>query len=141
MTFDELTTELSEQNCRALLLCPMYIGGDSTDIITFVENVYSQPVTDSNFKQVAQEFRQWYKQVAPDEYHDPAPDPFWQHDERGRFAPGHSVNSKPEADKLVRTQMTLAQEHLDWLDEQTGNRSKALRKLIDKEMETTSTTP
>lgn len=73
MTYTELTIGLSEKNSQALLICPMFIGGDSTDIETFIEDVYQQPVTDANYKEVAALFREWYKQAAPDEYHEPLP--------------------------------------------------------------------
>lgn len=75
MTYDELTIGLSKKNSEALMVAPMFIGGDSTDIITFVEDVYQKPVTDANYRQVAQEFKAWYATVAPDEYHEPTPTP------------------------------------------------------------------
>lgn len=68
-----LTVGLSEKNEQALLVCPVFIGGDSSDITVFVEDVWNQPVTDENYKEVAQAFRAWYEQHAPDEYHDPEP--------------------------------------------------------------------
>lgn len=71
--WDALTVELSAKNSQALLLCPMFIGADSIDITTFVVDVWAQPVTDANYLAVAQAFRRWYAEVAPDEYHDPEP--------------------------------------------------------------------
>lgn len=75
MTYEELTIGLSEKNSQAFLLCPMFIGGDSVDMETFVEDVWRQPVTDDNYKEVAQEFKKWYAKVAPDEFHEPTPTP------------------------------------------------------------------
>lgn len=73
MTYQELTTDLSDKNSQALLICPVYIGGDSVDMETFIEDVWRQPVTDSNYRQVAQAFRTWFAEVAPTEYHPPLP--------------------------------------------------------------------
>lgn len=76
-----LTVSLNEKNEQALLVCPMFIGGDSSDITVFVEDVWNQPVTDENYREVAQAFRAWYAQHAPDEYH--APEPTWTLREMG----------------------------------------------------------
>lgn len=68
----ELTKGMSERNGQAFVLCPMFIGGDSTDIERFVVEVYKKPVTDENYKEVAKMFRQWYSEVgAINEYHEP----------------------------------------------------------------------
>ncbi len=75
--YEKLTAGMSEKNQQAFVLCPMYIGGDSTDIETFIEMVYQKPVTDENFKQVAHEFRRWYRDNYPGEYHPPPIDPIW----------------------------------------------------------------
>jgi hypothetical protein len=75
LTYDELTTGLSKKNSDALMIAPMFIGGDSTDIIAFIEDVYQKQVTDANYRQVAQEFKAWYAINAPDEYHEPTPTP------------------------------------------------------------------
>ena len=48
----------------------MYIGADSLDLERFIE-VKQVAVTVDNYKAVAQAFRAWYKDHAPDEYHDP----------------------------------------------------------------------
>lgn len=71
--WEALTSELSDRNEQALLLCPMFIGGDSIDITTFVVDVWQQPVTDANYREAAQAFRHWYAETSPDEYHDPQP--------------------------------------------------------------------
>lgn len=70
--YNELTKDLSQKNEQAFALCPMFIGGDSTDIETWLVKVHQQPVTDENYQQVAQQFRQWYSEVgAINEYHEP----------------------------------------------------------------------
>lgn len=74
--YEKLTVGMSELNSQAFILCPMYVGGDSTDIERFVEEVYQKPVTDDNHKEVAQEFRQWFRENYPDEYHPPPATPF-----------------------------------------------------------------
>lgn len=73
--WQELTAGLSEKNAQSLLLCPMFINGDSSDIDTFVCDFWRRPVTDENYLAVAQAFKEWYKEHAPDEYHDPRPTP------------------------------------------------------------------
>jgi hypothetical protein len=74
--YESLTAGMSDKNAQAFVLCPMFIGGDSVDIETFVEEVYRQPVTDENYREVAQEFRRWYRENYPSEYHPPPAQPF-----------------------------------------------------------------
>lgn len=71
--WQRLTIDLSDKNEQALLVAPIFIGGDSTDITVFVEDVWAKPVTDENYREVAQAFKAWYAQNSPDEYHDPEP--------------------------------------------------------------------
>jgi hypothetical protein len=71
MTYDELTLDLPPSLAKAFIICPGYIGADSLDLEHFIETVWKAPVTEKNYKAVAQAFRQWYKEHHADEYHDP----------------------------------------------------------------------
>lgn len=71
MSYDELTTGLSEQNNQALFVGPMFVGGDSMDMEEFIEEVWQKPVTDENLLEVVKAFKAWYREVAPGEYHPP----------------------------------------------------------------------
>ena len=71
MTYEELTVDLPKAIEQAFILSPGYIGADSLDLERFIVTVWKAPVTMDNYKAVAQSFRQWYKEHAPDEYHDP----------------------------------------------------------------------
>lgn len=122
MTYDELTIGLSEKNSEALLLCPMFVGGDSTDITTFIENVYQKPVTDKNYKEVAQEFKAWYAEVAPSEYHEPTPTISMM--QRGVGRP--TIGSKPAKKRSI----SATDELWDWLGEMgDGSQAEGLRRL------------
>lgn len=67
---DRLST-LSEQNQSALLTWPIFCNGDSSDMETYLLDVWRGPVTDDNLRQIAEGFRVWYQIVAPNEYRDP----------------------------------------------------------------------
>ena len=71
MTYDELTEQLPARIADAFILAPGYIGADSLDLEHYIETVWKAPVTEKNYKAVAESFRQWYKKHHPDEYHDP----------------------------------------------------------------------
>lgn len=77
---DVLLAPLGERDGSAFLVSPMFIGGDTTDLETFLlEHYTGSPVTPATMRQVAQQFREWYRQTAPGEYHDPMPLP-WMDD-------------------------------------------------------------
>jgi len=69
-TFNRLTAGLSDANREALVVGPMFVGGDTFDMDVFVESLGIQ-VTDDNIVPVVDLFKAWYKIVAPDEYHEP----------------------------------------------------------------------
>lgn len=71
--WDQLTAALSDQDKSALLLGPMFVGGDSSDITMFVEDIWDKPVTPDNLRECIEAFKKWYEAVAPDEYHPPRP--------------------------------------------------------------------
>lgn len=71
MSYEELTSGLSEDNAQALFIGPMFVGGDSIDMETFIEEVWEKPVTDDNLAEVVKAFKKWYREVAPEEYHSP----------------------------------------------------------------------
>ena len=74
MTYDELTSTLPQTIADAFIISPGYIGADSLDLEHYIETVWREPVSMENYKQVAQSFRQWYKEHHADEYHDPPSD-------------------------------------------------------------------
>lgn len=69
--YADLTESLDDHDSQAFILAPGAIGADSIDLEHFVENVYSQPVTTSNWQRVLQLFRLWYACEHPDEYQNP----------------------------------------------------------------------
>lgn len=71
LVYEELTKDLSEQNQSTLAIGPIFVGGDTTDMETFIEAVWKQPVTDDNIRQIVAEFKRWYAEIAPGEYHSP----------------------------------------------------------------------
>lgn len=76
---DVLLAPLSERDGDAFMVSPMFIGGDSTDLETFLLDRYTgEPITSATMRQVAQQFREWYRETAPDEYHDPMPLPWME---------------------------------------------------------------
>lgn len=77
---EELLSGLSERNASALMVGPMFVGGDSSDMETFITDVWGQPVTDANLREVIVAFQEWYKETNPREYHAPEPPAFlrWQ---------------------------------------------------------------
>jgi hypothetical protein len=69
--YRELTESLPKDKAQALTIGPMFVGGDSADMDTFVVDVWKRPVTEENYRQVIEAFQVWYSWVAPDEYHLP----------------------------------------------------------------------
>jgi len=69
-TFKQLTAGLSDANREALVVGPMFVGGDTSDMDYFLESLGIN-VTDDNIRQVVDLFKAWYKIVASDEYHEP----------------------------------------------------------------------
>lgn len=124
-SYDELTATMSERNRVAFTLAPGYIGGDSTDIEAFVEEVYQKPVTDENMREVAQLFRRWYKEQAPDEYHDP-PSEF----ARPGAPLGNTNAVKPAHQHLVRLSVTVEPDQLAWLKQQAKAQQLTLSELV-----------
>lgn len=64
-------SSLTEQNQSALMTWPVFCNGDSSDMETYLLDVWRGPVTNDNLRQIAEGFRVWYQVVAPDEYRDP----------------------------------------------------------------------
>lgn len=126
MTYDELTTELSKKNSDALMVAPMFIGADSVDIITFIEEVYQKPVTDANYRQVAQEFKSWYAINAPDEYHEPIPTPSLL-----RAMSSNNIGRPPIGEEAGKKRSLHAtDETWQWLGEVgDGSQAEGLRRL------------
>lgn len=73
--YADLLESLDDATEQAFLLAPGYIGADSEDLIYWLEEVYSQPVTMDNYGRVAQLFRLWYAATHLDEYHNPPDSP------------------------------------------------------------------
>lgn len=72
-----LLAPLSEKDASAFMVSPMFIGGDSVDLETWLVEVYDgEPVTSATVRQVVQQFREWYRETAPEEYHEPTK-PIW----------------------------------------------------------------
>lgn len=126
LTYNELTVGLSPKNSQALLLVPVFVGGDSTDIETFIEDVYQKPVTDANYRDVAQEFKVWYASVAPDEYHEPTPTPSLL-----RAMSDNKIGRPPIGNEAGKKRSLHAtDETWQWLGEVGGgSQAKGLRQL------------
>jgi hypothetical protein len=71
LSYEDLTKNVDGEHWQAMLLAPGYIGADSEDLIYWLEEVYGQPVTNENYKRVAQLFRYWYACAHPAEYVNP----------------------------------------------------------------------
>ena len=137
MNYDELTASLPPDVANAFILAPGYIGADSIDLILYItENQIT--VTPDNYLQVAQAFRQWYKEAAPDEYHDP---PSSYIEAFGRWghggwrpgaggAPGTGRPKLPDDERRVQISITLHPANLEWLDAQADSRSKVIDALV-----------
>jgi len=67
----QLTAGLSENNASALNMWPMFVGGDTSDMDTFITDVWGRPVTNDNLRDVFVAFNEWYATIAPNEYHEP----------------------------------------------------------------------
>lgn len=138
MTYDELTASLPPDIANAFILAPGYIGADSVDLILYItENQIT--VTPNNYLQVAQSFRQWYEEIAPNEYHDP-PSSYveifggWGHGgwrPGAGGAPGTGRPALPEGERRVQVSVRLHPANLAWLDAQATSRSKAIDELIE----------
>ena len=64
-------SSLTDKNAGALMMWPVFCGGDSSDMETFITDVWPGDITNDNLRDIFEAFRQWYKAVAPDEYRDP----------------------------------------------------------------------
>lgn len=70
--YAKLTANLSNRNEQLLAVAlPTQCNADSTDVEEFIVNHWKRPVDDSNFKQVGEAFKAWFRETAPDEYRDP----------------------------------------------------------------------
>lgn len=71
LSAEDLTEGVDGEHWQALLLAPSYIGADTEDFIHWLEEIYSQPVTNANYMRVMQLFRFWYASTQPGEYCNP----------------------------------------------------------------------
>jgi hypothetical protein len=70
-SYEDLTGGLDGANWQTFMLAPGKYGGDTEDLINFVENIYGLPVDNANHEQVVQMFRLWYAATSPDKYVNP----------------------------------------------------------------------
>lgn len=131
MTYDELTATLPKNLADAFIVSPGYIGGDSLDLEAFIEEKQIT-VTVENYRTVAQQFRAWYREHAPDEYHDPPTEAEMMAWGWGGFRPrpeGSKPAGRPDLGK-VSISITIDADLLGWIDEQPGKRSTAINRLL-----------
>lgn len=70
-SYEDLTAGVDGANWQAFMLAPGKYGGDTDDLINFIENVYGFSVTNENYEQVAQMFRLWFAATYPEKYTNP----------------------------------------------------------------------
>jgi len=71
VSYEDLTVGVDGANWQAFMLAPGKYGGDTDDLINFIENVYGLPVDNENHEQVSQMFRLWFAATYPDKYTNP----------------------------------------------------------------------
>lgn len=71
---DSLLSQLTDKERQAILIWPVFVGGDSTDMETWLAEVYNgQPLQSDRLKFAMRQFNAWYAEEKPGEYHDPIP--------------------------------------------------------------------
>lgn len=71
VSFEKLTKGVDGGNWASFLSAPADFGGNTEDLLEWLETVYQQPVDNNNWWRVLQLFRFWYASTHPAEYHNP----------------------------------------------------------------------
>lgn len=115
-SYEDLTENVDGEHWQAMMLAPGYIGADTEDFLYWLEEIYSQPVNNDNYKRVVQLFRFWFALEHPDEYHNPPATPPAKYALLDLAHPGNkAAKSKRQRERRTQAARRLGFDSIDQL--------------------------